>query len=238
MDKPLYDIDPDLLRRLQDDLLDSYDEELEQELDDRFFDLQAGRPPETQDMRRLYFRELFRLQGELVKLQDWVVHTGERIVVLFEGRDTAGKGGAIKAVSGRLDPRQCRTVALSKPGAWGYVYGRMRVEHAADILAGAAAYARAIETAHLAAASLCGEKPVADPARKASPRALFHAMGMMYFLARLNPRDMAALFTGPGSFADFEAPSAFSDIALNESPGGSMSPFCEPATVTSTPHSS
>ena len=68
----------------------------------------------------------------------------------------------------------------------------------------AAAYARAIETAHLAAASLCGEKPVADPARKASPRVLFHAMGMMFFLARLDPRDMAALFTGPGSFADFD----------------------------------
>ncbi|NBD20306.1 polyphosphate kinase 2 [Aquabacterium fontiphilum] len=115
MDKPLYDIDPDLLRRLQDDLLDSYDEELEQELDDRFFDLQAGRPPETQDMRRLYFRELFRLQGELVKLQDWVVHTGERIVVLFEGRDAAGKGGAIKRITQRLNPRVCRVAALPAP---------------------------------------------------------------------------------------------------------------------------
>jgi len=115
MDKPLYDIDPDLLRRLQDDLLDSYDEELEQELDDRFFDLQAGRPPDSPDLRRLYFRELFRLQGELVKLQDWVVHTGERIVVLFEGRDAAGKGGAIKRITQRLNPRVCRVAALPAP---------------------------------------------------------------------------------------------------------------------------
>ena len=115
MDKPLPPLDPELLRRLQDDILDSYDEELEQELDDRFIDMQSGRPPEQQEMRRLYFRELFRLQGELVKLQDWVVHTGERVVVLFEGRDAAGKGGAIKRITQRLNPRVCRVAALPAP---------------------------------------------------------------------------------------------------------------------------
>ena len=67
-----------------------------------------------------------------------------------------------------------------------------------------AAYARAIETAHTCAAALFGEKPTDDPAANASPYALMHAMGMMYFLARLDPKDLAALSTGPGSFADFD----------------------------------
>jgi polyphosphate kinase 2 len=112
-------LDDDLLRRLQDDVLDSYDEELEMEIDDRLlegsgFDI-STLTPEDRDARRLYFRELFRLQGELVKLQDWVVHTGERIVVLFEGRDAAGKGGAIKRITQRLNPRVCRVAALPAP---------------------------------------------------------------------------------------------------------------------------
>jgi polyphosphate kinase 2 len=119
MDTSQPPLDPELLRRLQDDILDSYDEELEQELDDRFIDLHAnphsGHPAEQQELRRLYFRELFRLQGELVKLQDWVVHTGERVVVLFEGRDAAGKGGAIKRITQRLNPRVCRVAALPAP---------------------------------------------------------------------------------------------------------------------------
>ena len=55
------------------------------------------------------------MQVELVAMARWAAHTGARIVVIFEGRDAAGKGGAIKAVSGPLNPRQCRTVALSKP---------------------------------------------------------------------------------------------------------------------------
>ena len=53
--------------------------------------------------RRQYFRELFRLQGELVKLQDWVVSTGYKMVILFEGRDAAGKGGVIKIITQRLN---------------------------------------------------------------------------------------------------------------------------------------
>ena len=55
------------------------------------------------------------LEEELVAMARWAAASGKRIVVLFEGRDTAGKGGAIKAVAERLDPRQCRTVALARP---------------------------------------------------------------------------------------------------------------------------
>lgn len=108
-------IDADMLRRLQDDVIDSYDEELEMEVDDRFLDGALNLTPEARETRRMYFRELFRLQGELVKLQDWVVHSGERIVVLFEGRDAAGKGGAIKRITQRLNPRVCRVAALPAP---------------------------------------------------------------------------------------------------------------------------
>ncbi len=107
--------DEDMLRRLQDDVIDSYDEELEMEVDDRFLDGALNLTPEARETRRMYFRELFRLQGELVKLQDWVVHSGERIVVLFEGRDAAGKGGAIKRITQRLNPRVCRVAALPAP---------------------------------------------------------------------------------------------------------------------------
>ena len=65
--------------------------------------------------RRIYFTELLRLQRELVKLQDWVVHHKLKVVVLFEGRDAAGKGGVIKRVTQRLNPRSCKVVALSAP---------------------------------------------------------------------------------------------------------------------------
>ena len=65
--------------------------------------------------RNLYFSELFRLQGELVKLQDWVVNQKLKIVVIFEGRDAAGKGGVIKRITQRLNPRICRIAALPAP---------------------------------------------------------------------------------------------------------------------------
>jgi polyphosphate kinase len=102
-------------RRLQEDLIDSYDEELEMEIDDRVLDGNSTLDTEARENRKLYFRELFRLQGELVKLQDWVVHTGHRLVVIFEGRDAAGKGGAIKRITQRLNPRVCRVAALPAP---------------------------------------------------------------------------------------------------------------------------
>ncbi|WP_294635802.1 polyphosphate kinase 2 [uncultured Aquabacterium sp.] len=112
---PSAPLDPDMLRRLQEDVIDSYDEELEMEVDDRILDGPGDQTAEAREARRVYFRELFRLQGELVKLQDWVVHTGQRIVVLFEGRDAAGKGGAIKRITQRLNPRVCRVAALPAP---------------------------------------------------------------------------------------------------------------------------
>ncbi|SHN58848.1 polyphosphate kinase 2 [Erythrobacter sanguineus] len=65
--------------------------------------------------RKQYEEALEPLTLELVSMARWAKATGARIVVLFEGRDTAGKGGAITAVRNRLNPRQCRTVALSKP---------------------------------------------------------------------------------------------------------------------------
>ncbi len=57
------------------------------------------------------------MQGELVKLQDWVVKTGHKVVILFEGRDAAGKGGVIKRITQRLNPRVCRVAALPAPNA-------------------------------------------------------------------------------------------------------------------------
>jgi polyphosphate kinase len=108
----------EFIRRLQQDVVDSYDEELELELEDRPFDAE-GKEVALADgekhERRRYFRELLRLQFELVKLQDWVVATGHRMVILFEGRDAAGKGGVIKRITQRLNPRVCRTCALPAP---------------------------------------------------------------------------------------------------------------------------
>ena len=72
----------------------------------------AGRVPLE---RKIYFRELFRLQRELVKLQDWVQNQKLKVVVLFEGRDSAGKGGVIKRITQRLNPRVCRVAALPAP---------------------------------------------------------------------------------------------------------------------------
>ncbi|PXW16403.1 polyphosphate kinase 2 [Paraburkholderia caballeronis] len=103
-------------RRLDEEMLDAYDEELEMEVDDR---LQEGGGFELTDdervERRMYFRELIRLQGELVKMQDWIASTGHRLVVIFEGRDAAGKGGVIKRITQRLNPRMCRVAALPAP---------------------------------------------------------------------------------------------------------------------------
>lgn len=107
---------PSWLRlEMQDDL----DEELEMELDDQRLpealrQIRRERKTATID-RQLYFRELLRLQSELVKLQDWVARNGLKVVVLFEGRDSAGKGGAIKRITQRVNPRTCRVVALPAP---------------------------------------------------------------------------------------------------------------------------
>ncbi len=102
------------IAQLRKDLLDSMDEEFELEMEDRLGE-DARRPGASASSRIHYFRELFRLQGELVKLQDWVVATGHRVVIIFEGRDAAGKGGVIKRITQRLNPRVCRVVALPAP---------------------------------------------------------------------------------------------------------------------------
>ena len=81
----------------------------------------AGRlvEPATRTQRKIkkkfYEKELFKLQIELVKLQDWVKHQDLRVTVIFEGRDAAGKGGVIKRITQRLNPRVCRVVALGTP---------------------------------------------------------------------------------------------------------------------------
>ncbi|CAM3594119.1 polyphosphate kinase 2 [Polaromonas hydrogenivorans] len=113
-------IDEDVMRRIRNDLIDSYDEELEMELEDQTVAQLTGEEPinsseQDKERRRQYFRELFRLQGELVKLQDWVIATGHKVVILFEGRDAAGKGGVIKRITQRLNPRVCRVAALPAP---------------------------------------------------------------------------------------------------------------------------
>ena len=113
-------VDDELMQKIRLDLLDSYDEELELELEDRNLDALADSGVDAgsdayRDSRRRYFQELFRMQGELVKLQDWVVRTGHKVVILFEGRDAAGKGGVIKRITQRLNPRVCRVAALPAP---------------------------------------------------------------------------------------------------------------------------
>ncbi len=104
------------LDRLKEEIVDSFDEELEMELEESRVDGLAGAEAVAGRLdRRTYFRELFRLQHELVRLQDWVQHKGLKLVVLFEGRDSAGKGGAIKRITQRLNPRVCRVAALPAP---------------------------------------------------------------------------------------------------------------------------
>jgi polyphosphate kinase len=101
------------------ELEDDVDEEREQEIDDRRLpeemrELLARRRRASMDRQR-YFAELLRLQSELIKLQDWVAYKGLKLVVLFEGRDSAGKGGVIKRIAQRVNPRTCRVVALPVP---------------------------------------------------------------------------------------------------------------------------
>ncbi|MCW5688900.1 MAG: polyphosphate kinase 2 [Pseudolabrys sp.] len=95
---------------------------------DEDYELELSEPALSEELRKVYkrthpptiarpeyFRNLLRLQAELIKLQDWVVHTRQKIVVVFEGRDSAGKGGVIKRITQRLNPRVCRAVALPAP---------------------------------------------------------------------------------------------------------------------------
>ena len=105
--------------RLNDEMVETIEEEMEMEIDDvRLASLlthDTDRPQQDTIDRHFYFKELLRLQRQLVKLQDWVVHQRLKVVVLFEGRDAAGKGGVIKRVTQRLNPRTCKVVALPAP---------------------------------------------------------------------------------------------------------------------------
>ena len=107
-------IDEDQILRIREDMLDSLDEELEMEFDD-FSSGQDKSLNLLKGERLQYFKSLLSLQGELVKLQDWVVASKSKVVIIFEGRDAAGKGGAIKRITQRLNPRICRVAALPAP---------------------------------------------------------------------------------------------------------------------------
>ncbi|WP_396268457.1 polyphosphate kinase 2 [Ideonella sp.] len=114
------EIDESLIKRIHQDLRDDLDEELELEFEDRSVDriaseIEGRNFNSSPSERQIYFGELFRLQAELVKLQDWVVATKHKVVIVFEGRDAAGKGGVIKRITQRLNPRVCRVAALPAP---------------------------------------------------------------------------------------------------------------------------
>ncbi len=120
MPKPTPNHENQLMQRVHRELIDDYDEELEMEREDweRIEPGQETRPVEadaSRATRNQYFRELFRLQGELVKMHDWIVASGHRMVIVFEGRDAAGKGGVIKRITQRLNPRVARVAALPAP---------------------------------------------------------------------------------------------------------------------------
>jgi len=91
----------------------------------------SGKHKKAKIPKKVYAAELFRLQTELVKLQEWVRATGARVVVVFEGRDAAGKGGTIKRITEYLSPRVARIAALPAPsdrerGQW---YYQRYIEH-------------------------------------------------------------------------------------------------------------
>ncbi len=104
---------------LEAELADALDEDYEMELSEPALSMEIrkiyrkNRPATVP--RAVYFRELLRLQAELIKLQSWAEATEAKIVVLFEGRDAAGKGSIIKRITQRLNPRTCRVVALPAP---------------------------------------------------------------------------------------------------------------------------
>tara|TARA_B100000886_G_scaffold339199_1_gene303938 strand:- start:400 stop:1314 length:915 start_codon:yes stop_codon:yes gene_type:complete len=104
---------------LEAELRDSIDEMVENELSepmlsDEIRELYKGRLQNPLG-RMVYYRNLLRLQAELIKLQDWIEKTGAKVLIICEGRDSAGKGGVIKRITQRLNPRVARVVALPKP---------------------------------------------------------------------------------------------------------------------------
>ena len=101
------------------ELAAEFDEDFELELEDAILHQEIDRIYKQVHgpslPRREYIEKLLQLQAELIKLQDWVAHHNKKVVVLFEGRDAAGKGGTIKRITQRLNPRVCRVVALPAP---------------------------------------------------------------------------------------------------------------------------
>ena len=83
-------------------------------LNDEYRDSLAKRHPNSLP-GHIYYPNLLRLQAEMIKLQDWVVAQNAKVLIICEGRDSAGKGGVIKRITQRLDPRVARVVALQKP---------------------------------------------------------------------------------------------------------------------------
>ena len=104
---------------LEAELADTLDEDYELELSEPALSMEIRRiyrkthPPSIS--REAYFRALLSLQAELIRLQDWIAFYKEKLVVIFEGRDAAGKGGVVKRVTQRLNPRICHVVALPAP---------------------------------------------------------------------------------------------------------------------------
>ena len=110
-----------------DRLRDWLDPELEETLDD-LLEAEFNAPMMSNEVRqiykahhpdgldgRIYYPNLIRLQAEMIKLQDWIVAENQKVLIICEGRDSAGKGGVIKRITQRLDPRVARVVALPKP---------------------------------------------------------------------------------------------------------------------------
>jgi polyphosphate kinase 2 len=113
--------------KVEDGHLDWLEAELADTLDEDY-ELEISEPALSMEIRKIYnrthppsiprvdyLRTLLSLQAELIKLQDWVLYNKEKIVVIFEGRDSAGKGGVIKRITQRLNPRVARVVALPAP---------------------------------------------------------------------------------------------------------------------------
>lgn len=104
---------------LEAELADTLDEDYELEISEPALSLEIRKIYRRAHPKSLerddYFRKLLTLQAELIKLQEWVQYSGEKVLVLFEGRDSAGKGGVIKRITQRLNPRYARVVALPAP---------------------------------------------------------------------------------------------------------------------------
>jgi polyphosphate kinase 2 len=86
-----------------------------QAMSDPMLDDDAAAAPAKKMSNKAYLKELETLEAELVHLQEWVIKKGLKVIIVFEGRDGAGKGGTIKAITGRVSPRVFRTVALPAP---------------------------------------------------------------------------------------------------------------------------